>query len=275
MAIAAGLSLSAFESGTLAEYSFFFATWRVQMHTAGTSRGVVGRLTAIGTATLLAIGMLALSAAAALAGPESGVDVVVHDADTETVAPGDPPTACTFHLHFQAGTAIEGGWQIRPGNEDAAPVVEGTFDTTSGDSRAPETGVFELDPGTYVVTWDDEIEQDRSFDEQTVVVACAAPTGSEPGASGGSASPSGSEPGASGGSASPSGSELPVAGSPSGNVAGVTVTPPATDSGTTRAGGGSGAWLAISIIVGLAALLLSRTLRLSSTILVRDRDRRR
>ena len=248
------------------------------MHTAGSLRQVAGRLGAIGAATLLAVGLLGLSAAAALAGPESGVDVVVHDGATETVAPGDPPTACTFHLHFQAATAISGGWQIRPGDEHAASVVEGMFDTTSGDSRAPASGVFELDPGTYVVTWDDELEQDRSFDEQTVVVACqaatASPSGSEQPISSGSASPSGSELPAQSESAPPSGSELPVGG-PTGSVAGVTVTPPATDSGAAPPPSGSAAWLPISILIGLTALLLARTMRLSSTLIERDRPPRR
>jgi hypothetical protein len=248
------------------------------MNTAGSLRQVAGRLSAIGSATILAVGLLGLSAAAALAGPESGVDVVVHDGNTETVATGDPPTACTFHLHFQAATAISGGWQIRPGDEHAAPVVEGTFDTTSGDSRAPASGVFELDPGTYVVTWDDELEQDRSFDEQTVVVTCPAatpsPSGSEQPVASGSASPSGSELPAQSEGTPPGGSELPVGGS-TGSVAGITVTPPATDAGSPRPASESAAWLPISILVGLTALLLARTMRLSSTLAERERPPRR
>ena len=136
------------------------------------------RLAGVATASLLALGLLGFSATAALAGPASGVDVVVHDGNTESVAPGDPPTACTFHLHFLADTAITGAFDIHKGDEDGPIVEDGLFDTTSGDSRAPASGVFDLPEGSYTVTWDDEIERDRSFDQQAIEVVCeeATPT---------------------------------------------------------------------------------------------------
>ena len=140
------------------------------MDTVTSNRPAYKRLAAVSTASLLALGLLGLSATAALAGPASGVDVVVHDGDTETVAPGDPPTACTFHLHFQADTAITGAFDIHEGDEDGPIVEDGLFDTTSGDSRAPATGVFELAEGSYTVTWDDELVRDRSFDQQAIEV---------------------------------------------------------------------------------------------------------
>ncbi len=142
--------------------------------TVTSNRPAYKRLAAVSTASLLALGLLGLSATAALAGPASGVDVVVHDGDTETVAPGDPPTACTFHLHFQADTAITGAFDIHEGDEDGPIVEDGLFDTSSGDSRAPATGVFELAEGSYTVTWDDELVRDRSFDQQAIEVVCEA-----------------------------------------------------------------------------------------------------
>ena len=142
------------------------------MDTPGSHLPLVKRLAAVLTASVLALGLLGVSAAAVLAGPESGVDLVVHDGNTETVAPGDPPTACTFHLHFEADTAITGAFDIHRGDEDGPVVEDGLFDTSSGDSRAPATGVFDLAEGSYTVTWDDELERDRSFDEQAIEVVC-------------------------------------------------------------------------------------------------------
>src|SRR5688572_29622958 len=124
------------------------------------------------TAALLAMGLLGLTAGSVLAAPESGVDVIVHVGDTESVAPGDPPTACTFHLHFQAEEAISGAFDIHEGDEDGPVVESGLFDTSGGDSRAPGTGVFALAEGSYTVTWDDELERDHSFDEQPIEVVC-------------------------------------------------------------------------------------------------------
>jgi hypothetical protein len=179
------------------------------------------RLLVIWAAAFLVVALLGVSARPALAGPESGVDVVVHEGDTETTAAGDPPTACTFHLHFQADTAISGAFQIRAGDEDGQAVADGLFDTASGDSRAPASGVYELDEGLYVVTWDDEIEQDRSFDQQAIEVAC----GEElPAESGGEELPaeSGGEELPVEGGGPPGGGELGIVGTPQ-------PTPPATD----------------------------------------------
>ena len=213
------------------------------------------RLLPVASAWLLAIGLIGATSAIALAGPESGVDVVVHVADTEDAAPGDPPTACTFHLHFQAAEALTGYFDIRAGDEDGAVVADGEFDTTTGDSA---TGVFELDPGAYLITWDDEAEVDRSFDEQAIVVACEAPspTGSELPIGSEAPSPSGSELPIGSEGPAPSGSELPVSGgAPTGGVAGVAMTPPATDTGAPASKAGSSAALPIAIMLGLTALL--------------------
>jgi hypothetical protein len=246
------------------------------MNRAGFTKPIARGLAAFATAGILAFALLGLSAAAVLAGPESGVDVVVHDGDTEAIAPGDPPTACTFHLHFTAGTAITGGYQIRPGTEDAAPVVEGEFDTTSGDSRAPASGVFQLDPGTYVITWDDELEQDTSFDQQTVEVACEAvvppppppsqptptPTGTEQPGGGTAPTPTGTEQPGGGAAPTPTGGELPA-----GGVGGVTVTPPATDTAAATApADSSAAALPVAALAVLAGLLLAWTMRLSHVV---------
>lgn len=251
------------------------------MDRAETEHSVAVRLTAVASATLLAIGLLAVSATGVLAGPESGVDVVVHAGDTEDVAPGDPPTACTFHLHFTASTAIEGAFQIRAGDEDGDIVADGPFDTTSGDSRAPSSGVFELAEGTYEITWDDEVEVDRSFDQQTVVVACEAettpptptPTGSEQPVS---PTPTGSELPIGSEQPTPTGSELPAGGgAPTGNVGGVTATPPATDTGSSPTSDSSqGGALAIAALLGLTGLLVARTVGVRTAV-ARERVRRR
>ena len=244
------------------------------MDTADSHSLVVKRLATVFTASVLAIGLLGVSAAAVLAGPASGVDVVVHVADSETVAPGDPPTVCTFHLHFQADTAISGAFDIHRGDEDGPVVEDGLFDTSSGDSRAPATGVFELAEGSYTVTWDDEIERDRSFDQQAIEVVCEqatptptpevtptptptpTPTGNELPAESGGPTPTGNELPAESEGPTPTGNELPA-----GGVGGVTVTPPATDVAEQSPPSSSNAALPVAIMLGLSALLAAWSIR--------------
>jgi hypothetical protein len=176
---------------------------------------LLARLLAVAAAAFLVVALLGVSAGSVLAGPESGVDVVVHEGDSETTAAGDPPTACTFHLHFQADTAISGAFQIRAGDEGGVAVAEGLFDTESGDSRAPASGVYELDEGIYVVTWDDEVEQDRSFDEQAIEVDCGEELPAESGGGGLPAESGGEElPAEGGGGEAPGGGELGIVGTP-------------------------------------------------------------
>lgn len=247
------------------------------MDRAGTEHSLLNRLIAPGAAALLAIGLLGASAGAALAGPESGVDVVVHDGETETVAAGSPPTACTFHLHFQASTAISGAFEIRAGDDDGPAVADGLFDTTSGDSRAPASGVYELDEGLYFVIWDDEIEMDESYDEQAIEVVCEAPspTGTEAPIESESPSPTGSELPAESEQPAPTGSELPIGGeAPTGGVGGVTVTPPATDTAPARAATASSFELAVAVLLGLSGLLVAWAMRLR-TVTEARRVRRR
>jgi hypothetical protein len=262
------------------------------MDTAISSRTALKRLTALGTASLLAVGLLSLSAATALAGPESGVDVVVHDGATETVAPGDPPTACTFHLHFQADTAITGAFDIHRGDEDGPVVEDGLFDTSSGDSRAPASGVFELAEGSYTVTWDDEIERDRSFDEQAIEVVCeqATPTPTPevtptptpevtP-----TPTPDVTPTPTPEATPTPTGNELPAESErptptsndqPAGGVGGVTVTPPATDVAEQSPATSSGnAALPVAIMLGLSALLVAWSMRLRTEAVRRPTRRR-
>jgi hypothetical protein len=232
----------------------------------------VKRLAAVLTASVLALGLLGLSASAALAGPKSGVDVVVHDGDTETVAPGDPPTACTFHLHFQAATAISGAFDIHEGDE-AGPIVEsGLFDTSSGDSRAPETGVFALATGSYTVTWDDEIVRDKSFDQQAIDVVCQEtppPTPTPTPTPTTAPTPTGSELPAESENPTPTGNELPA-----GSDAGVTVTPPATDVAQAPAASTTNAAAPVAIMLGLSALLVAWSMRLHAEVVRRPSRRR-
>lgn len=267
------------------------------MDTARSNRPAFKRLAAITTASVLALGLLSLSATAALAGPESGVDVVVHDGNTETVAPGDPPTACTFHLHFQAETAISGAFDIHEGDEDGPIVESGLFDTSSGDGRAPETGVFALANGSYTVTWDDEIDRDRSFDQQAIEVVCQeetptptpevtptptpeatptptpevtpTPTGSEQPGETETPSPTGSELPAESEGPTPTGNELPA-----GGVGGVTVTPPATDVAETSPTSSSNVALPVAIMLGLSALIVAWSMRLHTEVARRPSRRR-
>jgi hypothetical protein len=184
------------------------------MDRAESEHSLLRRLLVVGAAAFLVVALLGVSAGPAQAGPESGVDVVVHEGDTETTAAGDPPTACTFHLHFQADTAISGAFQIRAGDEDGQAVADGLFDTESGDSRAPASGVYELDAGLYVVTWDDEIEQDRSFDQQAIEVACGEELPAESGGEELPAESGGEELPVEGGGGAPGGGELGIVGTP-------------------------------------------------------------
>ena len=223
---------------------------------------------AVASAGLGLLAMLGLSGGAALAGPMSGVDVVVHVGDTETPAAGDPPTACTFHLHFQSTSAKAGFFDIHAGTIDGAVVESGTFDTSAtGDSRAPASGVFTLDEGTYVIEWDDEFEQDPSFDSLTIEVVCEeasptptptpSPTGSELPIESESPSPTptGSELPIESTAPTPTGSELPIGGGqPTGGVGGVTATPPPTDTTMETTTGGN-AILPLAAMLGLTGLL--------------------
>ena len=254
------------------------------MDTARSNRPALRRLAAATTASLLALGLLGFSATAALAGPASGVDVVVHDGNTETVAPGDPPTACTFHLHFLADTAITGAFDIHRGDEDGPVVEDGLFDTTSGDSRAPATGVFELAEGSYTVTWDDEIDRDRSFDQQAIEVVCEQATPTPTPEATPTPTPEGTPTPTPEGTPTPTGSELPAESErptptgnelPAGSVAGVTVTPPATDVATQTPASSSGnAALPVAIMLGLSALLVAWSMRLRTEPVRRPTRRR-
>ena len=244
---------------------------------------LVRRLAAIASASTLAAALLGLSAAAVLAGPESGVDVVVHDGTTESVAPGDPPTACTFHLHFTASAATTGAFEIRKGDEDGNDVASGEFDTASGDGRVPATGAFELAEGSYTVIWDDELEMDRSFDEQPIEVVCGEAVVPPP-------PPPSSPPSvppelpAQSASASPTGEELPVEGTPAptpggeeapaGTVAGITVTPPPTDVADAATAGSSNVLPALVAVLGMAGVLLATTTRLHLALMRRRSERR-
>jgi hypothetical protein len=263
------------------------------MDTARSNPPSLKRLTAIITASFLAIGLLSLSATAALAGPDSGVSVIVHDGDTETVAPGDPPTACTFHLHFQPdveGAAISGAFDIHEGDRKGQVIVaSGLFDTTGGDSRAPESGVFELANGSYTVTWDDELVRDKSFDWQEIEIVCEeatptptpevtptptpeitpVPSGSEGPIESETPTPSGSDLPAESEGPTPGGSEAPA-----GSVAGVTVTPPATDVSESSTGSTSNVVLPVAILLGIAAIFMTSSMRLRRAVERRPSGRR-
>lgn len=264
------------------------------MDTLEAHRRSKSRLAAIAAAALLAMGLLGFSSGAALAGPASGVDVVVHVGDSETVAPGDIPTVCTFHLHFQAATAITGAFDIHSGDEHGTVVQSGLFDTTSGDSRAPETGVYALANGSYTITWDDEIERDRSFDEQPIQVVCQeatptpvvptptpvvptptpvvptpTPVGPTPTPTEVVPTPTGSELPAESEQPTPTGNEVPA-----GSVAGITVTPPSTDVGGPTSTGSSSAPLPLAIMLGIALLFMTSTMHLRRELVKRASRRR-
>jgi hypothetical protein len=165
----------------------------------------------------------------------TGVTAVVHEGDTETAPAGGLIDGCTLHLHFSSDADVQGDWAIREGDDFGPNVLTGSYDTSSGDDREPNTGTLTLASGAYFLVWDDESPIDRSFDQLAFDVACEAPTNS-----GGSELPTNS-----GGSELPidsggSGSEAPIngGGSPSGAVLGVVGTPaptlPATDTGLDR-----------------------------------------
>lgn len=186
----------------------------------------------------LAAGMLltfaAFSTARPVLGASTDATAVIHEGDTETAPAGGLVAGCTFHIHFSSDSDVQGDWAIRSGDDDGPNVLTGSYDTTGGEDRVPNSGTLSLDSGSYFLVWDDESPIDRSFDQVAFDVACE--SGSEvPVESGGS----GSElPIDSGGT----GSELPIEsggnGSPSGVVLGVVGTPaptlPATDTALSR-----------------------------------------
>jgi hypothetical protein len=277
------------------------------MDTMESHRRSIQKLAAIAAASLLAIGLLGFSSVAVLAGIHTGVDVVVHDGNSETVAPGDIPTACAFHLHFQAQANIAGAYEIRAGNENGAAVASGLYDTTdTGDSRAPGSGVFELANGSYTIVWDDETPIDRSFDEQPIQVLCQeatptpvvptptpvvptptpvvptptpvvptptpmvpTPTPVVPTPTAVVPTPTGNELPAESELPTPTGNELPA-----GSVAGITVTPPSTDVGDSTTASSSSFALPLAVLLGLALMFMTTSIHLRRAIVKRPSRRR-
>jgi hypothetical protein len=192
--------------------------------------------------------LLAFGAVAPVLAAPSGVTAVVHEGDTETPPLGSLVEGCTVHLHFTSEPAKAGDWQIRADDEDGPPAHSGSFDTTGGDDRVPDTGTLALTSGHYVLVWDAESPLDRSFDELPFDVACEQPTnsgGEEPTDSGGE------EPIDSGGE-DPSGSVLGIAGTPR-------LTPPNTDTDAISSTTSSDLRPALALmgLVGLASLVVA------------------
>ncbi|HET9456536.1 MAG TPA: hypothetical protein VFO78_04295, partial [Candidatus Limnocylindrales bacterium] len=101
------------------------------------------------------------------------------------------------------------------------------------------------------------------------------PTGSELPAESEAPSPTGSELPAESEQPAPTGSELPIGGeAPTGGVAGVTVTPPATDTSPARTATASSFELAVAVLLGLSGMLVAWAMRLR-TVAEARRIRRR
>jgi hypothetical protein len=219
-------------------------------------------LACLTTGAMIAFGLF--GAGAALAAP-TGVTAVIHEGNTETAS----STVCTFHIHFQSNKNIAGDWAIRKvANDPTTNVLNGSYDTASGDDREPDSGTFNLPNGHYVLVWDDE-PIDRSFDRLDFDVSCEAAPPSQSSAPIASASTapiasSSTAPIASS-STAPISSELPIASGgqpPTGGVEGVQGTPPRTlpptDLGTAaRSSADPRPTLALLGFITLAALLVT------------------
>ena len=214
-------------------------------------------LACLTTGAMIAFGLF--GAGAALAAP-TGVTAVIHEGNTETAG----STVCTFHIHFQSNKDITGDWAIRKvASDPTTNVLNGSYDTASGDDREPDSGTFNLPNGSYALVWDDE-PIDRSFDRLDFEVACgaAAPSQSSAPIASASTAPIASS------STAPISSVLPIASGgqpPNGGVEGVQGTPPRTlpptDLGTAaRSSADPRPTLALLGFITLAALLVTARL---------------
>jgi hypothetical protein len=217
-------------------------------------------LACLTTGAMIAFGLF--GAGAALAAP-TGVTAVIHEGNTETAS----TTVCTFHIHLQSNKNIAGDWAIRKvASDPTTNVLNGSYDTASGDDREPDSGTFSLPDGSYTLVWDDE-PIDRSFDRLDFEVACEAAPPSQ------SSAPIASQSTApiASSSTAPISSELPIASAgkpptgskpPTGGVEGVQGTPPRTlpptDLGTAaRSSADPRPTLALLGFITLAALLVT------------------
>ena len=219
-------------------------------------------LACLTTGAMIAFGLF--GAGAALAAP-TGVTAVIHEGNTEAAG----STVCTFHIHFQSNKDIAGDWAIRKvASDPTTNVLNGSYDTASGDDREPDSGTFNLPNGSYALVWDDE-PIDRSFDRLDFEVACGAAPPSQSSAPIASASTapiaSSSTAPISSSSTAPISSVLPIASGgqpPNGGVEGVQGTPPRTlpptDLGTAaRSSADPRPTLALLGFITLAALLVT------------------
>jgi hypothetical protein len=251
------------------------------------------RVGALLTAGLL--GTLAITGPTALAAltdtPGNNGTVKIHDGAGEpSPEVRNQPHVCTFHLHFFfADPEQSGTWEIQewsPGDKGVV-VMTGTYDTVGdGEDRQPETGAYKLPDGHYKLFWDGDTGK---HDKMKVFwVRCApttqpvtparptpTPAGAGQPAAGtptptpvGGQQPAGATPtptpnenngnvGGTGGSPAPGGGSP---GGESGEVLGVTgtppVTPPPTDTAAAAASSGSDGWSTMLLgIVGLIAVV--------------------
>ena len=237
------------------------------------------------TAAILAIGGSGSTAAAAQPDGPLGNNgtVKIHDgADEPSAEVRNEPHVCTFHLHFffadpdQAGT-----WEIQewsPGDKGQV-VMAGTYDTAGdGEDRQPGTGAYELPDGHYKLFWDGDTGK---HDKMKVFwVDCSDTQGGGGGTGGGGDTTGGGGTGSTGGSGGTGGAggtqaeEQGIGGT--GNVLGVSATPPPTDakpsvSATSSADGSFVPALGLALAGLLTLLLVPR--RMCSRILRANSDR--
>jgi hypothetical protein len=120
---------------------------------------------------IAAASLLLLAAGGAFAASPSATVAVFNGDGTPAGA-----TVCEFYVEFSAVPGgEEGTWELW---DDGADVVDsGSYSVTgtTGD-RAPASGSWSLDNGTYTLAWDSEDHIDSSRSEQDVVVECAEPS---------------------------------------------------------------------------------------------------
>jgi len=268
------------------------------------------RVGALLTAGLL--GTLAMAGPTALAAhpdtPGNNGTVKIHDGAGEpSPEVRNQPHVCTFHLHFFfADPEQSGTWEIQewsPGDKGVVAMT-GTYDTVGdGEDRQPETGAYSLPDGHYKLFWagdtgkHDKMKVFWVHCAPTTPVTAATPTPTPASAGQPAAGAPTPTPGGAGlpAEATPTpnenngnvggigGSPAPGGGSPggeSGEVLGVTgtppVTPPPTDTTAAVTSSAADAWqAAVLMIVGLiGGLAVIRHARLAPVAVRRSKRRR-
>jgi hypothetical protein len=208
----------------------------------------------------------------------AGLILALSAAVSPTVLASWPPgtvtvstDGCTFRVHIDLASATPVvGWQVNASTgtswDSGTKILDGSGSTDA--DGVLDVGPFTADAGEYNVVVDDETPVDASSIVTHFTLSCEAastppseaPSTAPSEAPSASTTPTGSEQPAEG-SPSPTGEEEGLTGTPPGG-AGLSITPPPTDTGSTGSSAGIGAAPMILLaIIGLAVTLLTSTRR--------------